>query len=455
MKQARILLVEDDFDFGNSFALILKRKGYDVTLTSSAKDALRLLRLDTYDLVISDVVMPNMSGLEFLRDFTESGILTPVIMLTGYGSVKEAVEAMKNGAYSYFLKPVNQDEVCLTIEKALEHARLRQENEFLKEEIYLLKGKMFPSHNDAVKQLIAQTYTLAQSDVNVLFTGESGTGKEVFARFIHESSRRRDKPFVPINCQAYPESLIESELFGYKPNSFTGASAKGKMGKLELVNCGTLFLDEIGDLALAAQVKLLRVLDSREIEPIGSVKPVSVNFRLITATNKILSEEIARKLFREDLYYRINTVTLKLPALRDRPEDIIPFARNFLQVFMSEQKKTALKFTQAAERALLNYPWPGNIRELRNCIEGAVALANKACIDVPELRLGNQAVTFKTNYCQTYRDARKTFERSFFLHYYKQCSGNISALSRLIGIDRKYLYKKLAFYNIIDISVKE
>lgn len=449
METERILLVEDDPDFGNSFALILKRKGYQVGLVTSAIRALNIMKDDPHTLIISDVVMPDMSGLEFLKAFTAQHKKTPVIMLTGYGSVKEAVEAMKAGAYSYFLKPVNQDEICLTIEKALEHARLKEENDRLREEIYQIKGCIFPSVNEAMNRIMAEAATLSQSDVSVLITGESGTGKEVLARFIHENSKRREKPFVPINCQAYVETLFESELFGYKPNAFTGAGPKGKAGKLETVNGGTLFLDEIGELSQATQVKLLRVIETREIEPVGGVKPVSVNFRLISATHKDLKKEIARQLFREDFYYRINTVTLRLPALRERPEDIIPFARSYLQAFAAEQKKASLRFTTAAERAMTGYTWPGNVRELKNCIEGAVALARGTRIDDSDLRLGNDERNRDFAYGAGYRVARKRFEQNYFRHYYEQVNGNVSALARLISMDRKQVYKKLGEYAII------
>lgn len=449
MKGTRILLVEDDSDFGKSFALILKRKGYRVTLATSAPQAIANLKDETYDIIISDVVMPDMSGLEFLHALIAKDIEVPVIMLTGYGSVREAVEAMKAGAYSYFLKPVNQDEICLTIEKALEHAHLREENLRLREEIHQIKGAVFPSGNKAMKKLIGEAQALAKSDVSVLITGESGTGKEVLARFIHDKSKRRDNPFIPINCQAYMDTLIESELFGYKANAFTGASPRGKPGKLELAEGGTLFLDEIGELHPAVQIKLLRAIETREIEPVGSVKPVPVNFRLISATNRNLKSEIAAHSFREDLYYRINTITLHIPALRERPEDIIPLARYFLEFFAIEQKKPSLRLTAAAERALVGYSWPGNVRELKNCIEGAVALVRGQRVDMAELRLGNYDGGASV-YGAVYSEARQRFEREFFRHYYEQCDGNISAMSRLVRLDRKHLYNKLTTYGIID-----
>ncbi len=449
MKNVRILLVEDDADFGDSFAIILKRKGYLVVLVPSAVKALERLAEERFDLVISDVVMPQMNGLEFVKIIKEQGMDVPVIMLSGYGNVKEAVEAMKIGAYNYFLKPVNQDEICLTIEKAIELKNLKWENEFLRGELQDLKGNMFLSNNDVMKSIIHEAEILAQSDVNVLIMGESGTGKELLARFIHDSSRRSSCPFLAINCQAYVDTLIESELFGYKGGSFTGAKSKGKPGKLELANGGTLFLDEIGELETATQVKLLRVLENREIEPVGGLKPIPVNFRLISATNQDLEKCVHEKVFREDLFYRINTVMLTLPPLRERREDIIGLARYFLKIFTAEQKKSITKFSLAAEQSLLNYAWPGNIRELKNVIEGAVALAKGYKLEEADLRINCKQQC--QHYCAglSFAHAKRRFEKDFLQYSFHQAGGNISLLARTIGVDRKQLYKKLTEYNIL------
>ena len=395
--------------------------------------------------------MPQMSGFQFVQVVKERfGSTIPIIMLSGYGNVKEAVDAMKIGAYSYFLKPVNQDEICLTIEKALEFTDLRKENQLLREELSEIKGNVLTSSNLTMQQIFAEAKKLAQSDVNVLITGESGTGKEVIARFIHDNSKRRGNPFVAINCQAYVETLIESELFGYKAGSFTGAQSKGKIGRLEVVKGGTLFLDEIGELALPIQVKLLRVLENKEIEPIGSLSPTPVNFRLLSATNRDLQQGIEDGRFREDLYYRLNTVTLALPPLRERREDVIPLARHFLQVFAVEQKKSVTKFTVAAEQELMNYRWQGNIRELRNVIEGAIALSNGNRLDICDLRIGGSGHYLRECYDLTFAAARQRFEKNFLENTYRMCKGNISLLSRTILMDRKQLYRKLAEFKILD-----
>ena len=448
-KNGRILLVEDDEDFGRSLALILKHKGFLPQWVASGEQALEVLTDKRFDVVITDMLMPGMNGLEFLRKFRELyGADTPVVMITGYGSVNEAVEAMKAGAFGYFLKPVNQDEIFLTLEKAMEMGRLKTENFLLREEIKDCKGDLFIGTSPRIRHLFEEAATLAESDVNVLITGESGSGKEVLARFIHDRSPRSHRPFLAINCQAYALSLIESELFGYRGGSFTGAKAKGKTGKIENSAGGTLFLDEIGDLDLTIQVKLLRVLETRMIEPIGGSTAVPVDFRLICATNQDLTERIKAKLFRDDLYYRINTVRLDVPPLRERAEDILALAAHFLQRFSADQKKGLLRLSKAAEKRLLSHDWPGNIRELKNAVEAAVALTKNAVIDVAALRIDGTP----TANClgrQSFTEARADFERSFFQSHFEACDGSVAEMARRTGVDRKQIYKKLYEYGIV------
>lgn len=449
MANGRILLVEDDEDFGRSLALILKHKGYLPQWTASGEQALQVLSEKQFDVVVTDMLMPGMNGMEFLRKFREThGADIPVIMITGYGSVNEAVEAMKSGAFGYFLKPVNQDEICLTLEKAMELGRLKNENLLLRQEIQESKGELFIGQSPRILQLLEEAAALAQSDVNILVTGESGSGKEVLARFIHDRSGRAQRPFLAINCQAYALSLIESELFGYRGGSFTGAKAKGKTGKLENAADGTLFLDEIGDLDLSIQVKLLRVLETRMIEPIGGSIPVRINFRLISATNQELPELIKQKLFRDDLYYRINTVRLQVPPLRERAEDIPALAEHFIKRFCSEQKKGALRLCKAAERRLLAHEWPGNIRELKNTMEAAVALTKGNLIESSALRIEGQTRN-ESHLERSFVDARQAFERGYFQTHYDCSEGRISEMSRRTGVDRKQIYKKLYEYGIV------
>ena len=449
-KNGRILLVEDDEDFGRSLALILKHKGFLPQWVASGEQALEVLAGKQFDVVITDMLMPGMNGLEFLRKFREiHGGDTPVVMITGYGSVNEAVEAMKAGAFGYFLKPVNQDEICLTLEKAMEMGRLKNENLLLREELKDCKGDLFIGASPRIRHLFEEATALAQSDVNVLITGESGSGKEVLARFIHDRSGRSNRPFLAINCQAYALSLIESELFGYRGGSFTGARAKGKTGKIESAAGGTLFLDEIGDLDLTIQVKLLRVLETRMIEPIGGSAAVPVDFRLICATNQDLAERIKTKLFRDDLYYRINTVRLDVPPLRERIEDIPALAAHFLERFSADQKKGQLRLNRAAEKRLLNHDWPGNIRELKNAMEAAVALTKSDIIDVAALRIDGAPNSFSMG-GQNFAQAKADFERSFFQSHYEACGGHITEMARRTGVDRKQLYKKLNEYRLLE-----
>ena len=449
MGTGRILLVEDDEEFGHSFALILKRKGFTVQLVNSGEQALRVVTEKTFDVVITDMLMPGISGLEFFRSFREKyGQETPVIMLTGYGSVAEAVEAMKAGAFGYFLKPVNQDEICLTIEKAIEMRRLKNDNILLREEIQEIKGGLFVGESLRMLHIFEEAAVLAKSDVNVLITGESGVGKEVVARFIHDRSHRTARPFVAINCQAYATTLIESELFGYRGGAFTGARSSGKAGKIQRVAGGTLFMDEIGDLELPTQVKMLRVLETHVIEPVGGSTAVPVDFRLISATNQDLTKKIAAKQFRDDLYYRLNTIRLQVPPLRERREDILPLAGHFLRHFAVEQKRSVLKISSAAERRLRGYDWPGNIRELKNAMEAAVALVRGDIIDVDALRLDGTGACHSSSGIG-FAEARQIFERNYFQSQYEAYEGNVAELSRQTGVDRKQLYKKLYEYGIV------
>ena len=450
MNHCRVLLVEDDKDFGRSFVAILKRSDIDAFWVQTAAEALRSVSTGSFDVIVSDVAMPEMSGLELLKHLkSQDGESLPVIMLTGFGNVREAVEAMKSGAYGYFIKPVDPEEILLTIGKACELRRLRDENRYLKEEIKELQDSEVVVESPAMLGLLREAAALAPSEVNILITGESGSGKEVIARYIHAQSRRQSAPFLAVNCQAYVATLLESELFGYRPGAFTGAASKGKKGKLELIGGGTLFLDEIGELDPSIQVKLLRVLETRRIEPVGGLQSVAVNFRLISATNQDITAALASKRFREDLYYRINTVVLHVPPLRERPEDILPLAQHFISRFSMEQKKSRKSLSPTAERFLLSYPWPGNVREIKNVMEAAVALSQGTKIERSDLRLTASTTEGLSIPGIHFSDARQTFEREYFERHYALCSGNISKMARLTDIDRKQLYRKLREYGIL------
>lgn len=453
MAGRQVLLVEDDEDFGHSLAAIMKQKGFTTQLVASGEAAMKVLAEKSFDVIVTDMLMPGMNGMEFLKRYKEThGSEVPVIMVTGYGSVAEAVEAMKSGAFGYFLKPVNQDEIFLTIEKAVEMGRLKNDNHLLRQEISENRIELRQSNNSGMQAIFAEAAALATSDVNVLITGESGVGKEVVARYIHEKSRRMTRPFVAINCQAYATSLIESELFGYSGGAFTGARASGKKGKIQMVAGGTLFLDEIGDLDLTVQIKMLRVLETHSVEPVGGATVIPVDFRLISATNQELAEKMSTKLFRDDLYYRINTVRLHIPPLRERREDILPLGELFLKQFAMEQKKPIPKLASSAVSTLLRYDWPGNVRELKNAMEAAVALTKGDKIEKECLRLDDSDTISDFNEIG-FSEARRQFEHEYFRTWYVRCGENIAEMARRTKVDRKQLYKKLYEYGIVHKSV--
>lgn len=369
----RILIVDDEESMRDVLMILLQREGYEVDGAADGVQALRLLKEQSYDLVISDIKMPQLGGLELLAHIKERFAETLVIMVTAFSTTEEAVEAMKQGAYDYITKPFKNEEIRLIVRNALERKALRQENQALKKEL----GKVYSFGNLIGKSKpMQQVYDLikrvAASRVNVLLCGESGTGKELVAKAIHYNSERRELPFVPINCGAIPENLIESELFGHEKGSFTGAVAQ-KPGLFEVANGGTIFLDEIAELPQMMQVKLLRVLQERELRRIGGTRTLPVDVRVIAATNRKLDEDVAAGRFREDLFYRLNVIRIDLPALRERREDIPLLIGHFFTKFTG---RTGAVAGDAMTR-LLDYPWPGNVRELENVVERCLVLGQE------------------------------------------------------------------------------
>ncbi len=369
--QYRILVVDDEESLREYLAIMLHREGYHVDAVADGAQAVARLKEFGYDLVISDIKMPRLSGFELLKHIKDRTPETAVIMVTAFSSTEEAVEAMKQGAYDYIIKPFKNEEIRLVIKNALERQSLRHENQELKKELERrysfgnLIGKSKPMQD--VYDLIQK---VAASRVNVLITGESGTGKEVVAKAIHYNSDRKDKPFLPINCGAIPENLLESELFGHEKGSFTGAFQQ-KSGLFEVANGGTVFLDEIGELPAMMQVKLLRVLQEREFRRVGGTKDIQVDVRLVAATNKDLEQAVSQGTFREDLFYRLNVIRLSLPPLRERREDIPLLIEHLYRKLTGHE---TLKVSEGAMRRLLDYSWPGNIRELENVLERCVVL---------------------------------------------------------------------------------
>jgi DNA-binding NtrC family response regulator len=382
-----VLLVEDKAELRAMLRKALERAGYTVEEAPDGNSAIDKVRSRRYLLVLSDLKLPGNSGLDVLREARRVEPTLPVILVTAYGSVEEAVTAMKEGAFDFIQKPVDLDHLKLLLERAARQQELLRENLLLREEYAARYG--FPrivGEHPAMKEASQMTQRVAATDSTVLLLGESGTGKELFARAIHHLSPRADHPFVALNCAAIPEGLVENELFGHERGAYTGAGAR-KIGKLELAHRGTLFLDEIGELPLAIQSKLLRVLEEKKFERVGGTQEIEVSVRILTATNKDLRTAVAEKTFREDLFFRISAVPITIPPLRDRGDDVLLLAEHFLERFRREFRKPALKFSDATRSRLLTYSWPGNVRELQNAVERAAILTNGPTIDASGLQL--------------------------------------------------------------------
>jgi DNA-binding NtrC family response regulator len=382
-----ILLVEDKAELRAMFRKALERFGYSVEEAPDGNSAIDKVRSRRFLAVLSDLKLPGSSGIDVLREARRTEPTLPVILVTAYGSVEEAVTAMKEGAFDFIQKPVDLDHLKLLLERAVRQQELLRENLLLREEYAVRYG--FPrivGEDPSMKDASQITQRVAATDSVVLLLGESGTGKELFARAIHHLSPRADAPFVALNCAAIPEGLVENELFGHERGAYTGAGAR-KIGKLELAHRGTLFLDEIGELPLAIQSKLLRVLEEKRFERVGGTQAVEVNVRILTATNKDLQAAVAEKTFREDLYFRISTVPITIPPLRDRGDDVLLLAEHFLERFRREFRKPALRLTEDAKARLRTYSWPGNVRELQNAIERAAILTSGSDVDAKALQL--------------------------------------------------------------------
>ena len=382
-----VLLVEDKPELRAMLRKALERNGYAVEEAPDGNTAIEKVRNRRYQLVLSDLKLPGSSGLEVLRESRKVESTLPVILMTAYGSVEEAVTAMKDGAYDFIQKPVDLDHLKLLLERAAQQQELLRENLLLREEYSARYG--FPrivGEHPSMADAGQMTQRVAATDSTVLLLGESGTGKEVFARAVHHLSSRAKHPFVAVNCAAIPEGLVENELFGHERGAYTGAGAR-KIGKMELAHRGTLFLDEIGELPLAIQSKLLRVLEERRFERVGGTQPIDVDVRIVTATNKDLATAVAEKQFREDLYFRISAVPITIPPLRDRGDDVLLLADHFLERFRREFRKPQLEFNEEARARMQSYSWPGNVRELQNAIERAAILSNGPYIDAAALQL--------------------------------------------------------------------
>ncbi len=436
----RLLIVEDEETLRESLKRVFIREGYDVESAPDAETAVGFLQGRSYDLIITDIILPGMDGIELLKRCREQNPEQLIIVMTAFASLETAVEALRGGAYDYIIKPIIHEEIKRISKNALRERALRAENVILKKQIEeQYDFEHIIGQSRAVLSLIEEVKKIADSKSNVLLLGDTGTGKELFARSIHFSSFRRDKPFIPINCSAIPDNLLESELFGYMKGAFTGA-VSNKRGLFEEADGGTIFLDEIGDLSQQLQAKLLRVIDDREIRPLGGVQSKKVDIRLITATNRDLAKTVAEGSFREDLFYRINVIRLELPPLRERKDDILVLARHFLDKFADQIGKEVRSIDDAAAKMLVQYQWPGNVRELQNIIERAVLITEGPTLraeHLPEgLRNANPFLDVSLDKALSIEDYTKEFIAVYQGKYNEQ------QLADMLGITRKSLWEK-------------
>ncbi len=450
-KKYSILIVDDDSAHRTMLMTLVKGWGYSVTDADDGQTAIDFVEERYFDLILMDIRMLKVSGLEAMDRIKILNPSIPVIIMTAYSSIETAVDALKNGAYDYLTKPLDFEKLKLTIQRATEHFELKEENRLLKENL----ERQFDRQNiigrsPAMLKLLDTVALVAQSEATVLITGESGTGKELIAGATHFNSTRKSAPFIKINCAAITESLLESELFGHEKGAFTGANRQ-KDGKFVQADGGSLFLDEVSEMPLSMQVKLLRVLQERELTRVGGEEVIKIDVRVIAATNKTLTDLIAKGSFREDLYYRLNVVDLYIPPLRERSDDIPLIAQRFLESFAEKNRKDVTGFTPAAMDLLVRYNWPGNVRELMNSIERAVVLARSEILDAQDfisMQPAIEAYEANTGKKMAFAGDMKLedVEKSAILKTLESAEGNKSETARRLGITRKTLHKKLKQY---------
>ncbi len=452
MSGETVLIIDDEESVRKSFAGVMKDEGYEVLTAESGREGIDLFHETHPAIVLLDIAMPEMDGIETLRRLKESRPETPVVMITGHGTIEMAVKTTKMGAYDFIIKPPELQQLTLIVKHGIEESRLREENESLRKSIerrYAIVGE-----SDRIRQLKQQIQLAGPTNGWVLIHGESGTGKELVARAIHRASRRSGGPFVEVNCAAIPQELIESELFGHEKGSFTGATGM-KRGKFELAHNGTIFLDEIADMSMATQAKVLRVLEGQEFQRVGGTKTLKADVRVIAASNKNLADEIRKGAFREDLYYRLNVIPLEVAPLRDRVADIPLLVSHFLQEFSHEYGQKPKTIDDDALALFLRYVWPGNVRELRNIIERLIIMVPGPVLrpaDVPQpISSTHQEVVSATavsvhrngfNHASL-KDARSEFEREFIIRKLREFSGNVSRTADAIGVERSNLHRKI------------
>ena len=447
---ATILVVDDEPQILQTISGLLQDEDFEVLTAPEGEAALKLVREEIPDLVLLDIALPGRDGLEILKDLKDQHPTLPVIMISAYGSVENAVKATRLGAYDFIEKPPHADKILLSVRNALEMVRLSEENRRLRQQAAPVREIIGKS--EAIQQLREKLRLVAPTPASVLITGENGTGKELVARALHFLSRRSHRPFVEVNCAAIPEDLIESELFGHEKGSFTGATSR-RQGKFDLAHEGTLFLDEIGDMSLKTQAKILRILEEQRFERVGGSRPIQVDARVVAATNKNLEEEIDKGTFREDLYHRINVIPLHVPPLRERQEDIPLLAQHFLKELAQDSQAPQKTLTSQALEVLAAQPWPGNVRELKNFIWRVFLLTPHPVIDADDLPLEQDTSSHVGNVSALltlpdFREARARFEREFLRRKLEEHGGSVSATAEAIGLERSHLYRKLRTYNL-------
>ncbi len=447
-KKSEVLVVDDDFAHRTMLKTLISGWGYDVSEADDGQAAIEAVHRRPFDLILMDIRMVRISGIEALEEIRRLNPAIPIILMTAYASVETAVEALKKGAYDYLTKPLDFDELRLVLERGLEHTRLKEENLLLKERLGIrFDRRNIIGRSESMTRLLDLVAQVAPSEATVLLGGESGTGKEVIAAAIHYNSLRKEKPFIKINCAAITETLLESELFGHEKGAFTGADRR-KEGKFRQADGGTILLDEVSEMSLAMQVKLLRVLQEREITRVGGDEVIPIDVRVITATNRDLVREIAAGRFREDLYYRLNVVTLQVPPLRERKEDIPLLAAHFLKEFAEKNRKELKGFTPRALDRMLRYSWPGNVRELMNTVERGVVLSRSDYLDESDLSpilLGKESPEENPE-CAGGNSSLEVVEKETILKTLEEAGGNKSEAARRLGITRRTLHQKLKKY---------
>lgn len=440
-----ILVVDDEEGIRETLSEILQDEGCQVITASTGEEALDIFKKELPDLVLLDIWLPGMDGIDTLREIKNIKRDVPVIMISGHGTIEIAVKATKMGAFDFLEKPLSLNRVVIASKNALALSSLERENRDLKEDIN--KRWKLIGESDKMKSLRSQIEIAAKSSSRVLITGESGSGKELVARLLHGLSNRASKPFIEVNCAAIPQELIESEMFGHEKGSFTGAFER-KKGKFELADGGTLFLDEIGDMSLQTQAKVLRVIETQEFQRVGGSANIKVDVRIIAATNKDLPAEVRKGTFREDLFFRLNVIPISVPPLRERKEDIPLLVDYFIKTISEEYGQRPKNITLEAIKRLQNYQWPGNVRELRNTLERLLIMTQSAVITEKDISLGDGIEMASYFSYRTLKEARDAFERDFIMKKLEENNWNVSKTAEQLDIERSNLHRKIKAYNI-------